>query len=270
LSEENFRSSVIRTVGNVVLISIDPQNAATPLLTLERETYAQTQVILKMYARSISDLAQYLPEMQETLRDLFVKAELNRRVKALRKEYSRTESDRLMRLQNVAMQIPKELNIPGVTADSTFFWCTDDGARKRSDLVVYSVPYTDANIFTLEGAVAVRDSIMKTHIEGGIEGSYMTTNRRIIQPEYRAINLNGRYVGELRGIWRMENGLMAGPFVCHIRLDELNQRVIFAEGFCYAPHDDKRTLIRNLEGVLYTLRLPSDNVIPTIEITIDK
>jgi hypothetical protein len=111
---------------------------------------------------------------------------------------------------------------------------------------------------------------MKTHIEGGIEGSYMTTNRRIIQPEYRAINLNGRYVGELRGIWRMENGLMAGPFVCHIRLDELNQRVIFAEGFCYAPHDDKRTLIRNLEGVLYTLRLPSDNVIPTIEITIDK
>ena len=67
----------------------------------------------------------------------------------------------------------------------------------------------------------------------------------------------------------MENGLMAGPFVCHMRLDELNKRVVFAEGFCYAPEDGKRRLIRNLEASLYTLRLPSDNMMSEIEITLD-
>ncbi len=270
LTPDNFKSAVIRRVGNVVQVNIDPQNAAEPIMTLERDAYALGQVIVKLYARSIKDLAEYLPTYQENLRNLFVKAEIKRRTKLLTKEYGRKESERLTKLQNVVMQIPKELNVPGVgKSDSTFYWVTDDGARKRSDIVVYSIPYTDANVFSLEGAVAVRDSVMKANIEGGGVGSYMTTNRKIIQPEYQAISLNGKYVGELRGIWRMENGLMAGPFVCHIRLDEFNQRVVFAEGFCYAPSDDKRTLIRNLEAVLYTLRLPSDNVIPTIEITID-
>ena len=80
----------------------------------------------------------------------------------------------------------------------------------------------------------------------------------------------------------MRNGLMAGPFICHIRLDEVNKRVVFAdirldevnkrvvfaEGFCYAPNDGKRLLIRNLEASLYTLKLPSDQLIPEIEVTL--
>ena len=65
-------------------------------------------------------------------------------------------------------------------------------------------------------------------------------------------------------------GLMAGPFVCHIRLDEVNKRVVFAEGFCYAPNDNQRLLIRNLEAALYTLKLPSDNMMSEIEITLDE
>ena len=67
----------------------------------------------------------------------------------------------------------------------------------------------------------------------------------------------------------MRNGLMAGPFICHIRLDEVNKRVVFAEGFCYAPNDGKRLLIRNLEASLYTLKLPSDQLIPEIEVTLE-
>ena len=70
-------------------------------------------------------------------------------------------------------------------------------------------------------------------------------------------------------MWRMRNGLMAGPFICHIRLDEVNKRVVFAEGFCYAPNDGKRLLIRNLEASLYTLKLPSDQLIPEIEVTLE-
>ena len=100
---------------------------------------------------------------------------------------------------------------------------------------VYSVPYTDQNIFTLEGAVAVRDSVMGANIEGSDSTQHMETNRNVVLPEYKALNVGGHYVGELRGMWRMRNGLMAGPFICHIRLDEVNKRVVLAEGFCYAP-----------------------------------
>ena len=139
------------------------------------------------------------------------------------------------------------------------------------DLVVYSVPYTDASIFTLEGAVAVRDSVMKANIQGNTPDQYVTTNKRHILPEYKALNVGGKYVGELRGMWRMENGLMAGPFVCHLRLDEMNKRVVFAEGFIYAPKENvQRRFLRNLEASIYTLKLPSDNMMSEIEITLDE
>ena len=111
---------------------------------------------------------------------------------------------------------------------------------------------------------------MGANIKGGGEGSFMSTNKKVIYPEYKALNVGGKYIGELRGMWRMENGLMAGPFVCHIRLDEINKRVVFAEGFCYAPNDNQRLLIRNLEAALYTLKLPSDNMMGEIEITLDE
>ena len=109
---------------------------------------------------------------------------------------------------------------------------------------------------------------MGANIEGSDSTQYMETNRNVVLPEYRALSIGGKYVGELRGMWRMHNGMMAGPFICHIRLDEINRRVVFAEGFCYAPNDGKRLLIRNLEASLYTLKLPSDQLIPEIEVTL--
>ena len=215
--------------------------------------------------------SRYLPQMQEGLRRIFVNAELKRRIAVYEEESNHRQGDRLLRLQNVSMLIPESVHVPGVGAkDKDFFWVTDNGMAKESHLVVYSIPYTDQNVFSLEGAIAVRDSVMGANIKGGGEGSFMSTNKKVIYPEYKALNVGGKYIGELRGMWRMENGLMAGPFVCHIRLDEINKRVVFAEGFCYAPNDNQRLLIRNLEAALYTLKLPSDNMMGEIEITLDE
>lgn len=261
----------IRTLGNIVMVNIDPDNSPDPVVTMERDKYARGQVVVKMYARDQQSLADYVMTLQSGLRNLFVKAEINRAMEKLQKDNARTQEDRLLRLQNVVMNIPFAIKKSGVgVSDSTFFWVTDDYADRQSHLVVYSVPYTDANIFTLEGAVAVRDSVMKANIQGSTPDQFVTTNKRHILPEYKALNVGGKYVGELRGMWRMENGLMAGPFVCHLRLDEMNKRVVFAEGFVYAPKEDvQRRFLRNLEASVYTLRLPSDNILNEIEISME-
>jgi len=270
LTPENFASQVIRIVANVVLVDIDPQNAAQPVITLDRDHYAYDQVIVKMHAKSIESLAEYVTQVGGQLRQVFVNNELNRRLRILEKEHNRTQLDRLMRVQSASIFFPLAMSNPCVpAADSTFFWITDGFEEKTSYMVVYSVPYTDQNIFSLEGAVAVRDSIMGRNITGSDSTQYMTTRMEIAPAEYRAINVGGHYVGELRGLWRMQNGLMAGPFICHMRLDEINKRVVFAEGFVYAPKENtKRLLIRNLEASLYTLKLPSDKMIPEVEVTL--
>lgn len=269
LTPENFSSSVIRIVANVIVIDIDPSNAADPVITLDRDRYSTGQIIVKMHAKSIESLADYLPQLQDQLRQLFVKSEINRRVKLLTEEHQPAQQERVMKLQEASIYLPLAMNVTcKPAADSTFFWVSDNFAAKQSYVVVYSVPYTDQNIFSLEGAVAVRDSVMGANITGSDSTQCMETNQHVILPEYKALNIGGRYVGELRGMWRMKNGMMAGPFICHMRLDEINKRVVFAEGFCYAPNEGKRMLIRNLEACLYTLKLPSDNLIPEIEVAL--
>ena len=47
---------------------------------------------------------------------------------------------------------------------------------------------------------------------------------------------------ETRGLWKMEHDAMGGPFVSHSRVDTLNNRVVVAEGFVYAPEKMKRGL----------------------------
>jgi len=268
LRPDHFVRSV-RTLANVVMVDIDPEYRGAPV-KMSRNRYANGQIILKMKGQSVEQLANALMPMQEQLRDLFVKNELKRGQKNIRSNNNREQEDRLMKLQNVSMNIPYALKKKGKgESDENFFWTTDDFAEKQSHIVVYSVPYTSQDIFTLEGAVAIRDSVMKANIPGGFPDSYMETNQYVVLPKYTALNVSGKYVGELRGMWRIKNGLMAGPFVCHMRLDEENQRVVFAEGFVYAPHDGKRKLLRNLEAALYTLQLPSDNMMSEIEITFD-
>ena len=56
----------------------------------------------------------------------------------------------------------------------------------------------------------------------------------------------------------MKGDFMGGPFVSHMRLDPVNQRIIVVEAFIYSPDKLKRNLMRQMEASLYTLRVPGD------------
>jgi len=269
LTPENFASQVIRIVANVAIVDIDPQNASEPVITLDRDRYATDQVIVKMHAKNPESLAAYISQSQAQLREVFVKNEIRRHVRILRNEYQHHQMDRLIRLQEASLNMPIEMDgtcKPAV--DSTFFWVSNNFQNKQSWVVAYSVPYDNPKIFSLEGAVAIRDSIMGANITGSDSTQYIETNQNVVLPEYKVLSTQP-YVAELRGMWRMHGGMMAGPFICHLRLDEVNKRVVFVEGFCYAPGENKRLLIRNLEAILYTLKLPSDNLLTEVEVTLN-
>ena len=53
---------------------------------------------------------------------------------------------------------------------------------------------------------------------------------------------------------------MGGPFVSHSFLDDKNQTVITVEGFIYAPDLDKRTMMRQLEALIYSATVSKEDV----------
>lgn len=83
----------------------------------------------------------------------------------------------------------------------------------------------------------------------------MTTEHQI-PPTFNIFEFKNNYAAEMRGLWRMENDFMGGPFVNLSVLDISNNRVIMLDGFVYAPRFDKRNYLRQVEAIIYSLELP--------------
>jgi len=258
-------NGLLTYVRNIVMVNINPSIYTKVSFSYERDRWADGQLVLIINAPNNATFIQYLNEHPRIMIDFFTREEMSRGMKLVEREYNhevmRTLNDRM----NVSLNVSPTMSYNKVGED--FFWCSNNAGTGRIDIVVYTFPYRDANTFTRDYLVAKRDSVMKINMPGGFPNSYMATETRYMQPDYKAITLNDRYCGVLRGLWRMQGDMMGGPFVSLARLDEENNRVVVAEAFVYAPETDKRNYIRRAEASLYTLRVPGDGAqLPEIRV----
>ena len=62
----------------------------------------------------------------------------------------------------------------------------------------------------------------------------------------------------IRGLWEMEGDAMGGPFVAHCWKDSVTGKTMTALAFVYAPEMKKRNKIKQLEAVLYTMKVKGE------------
>ena len=93
---------------------------------------------------------------------------------------------------------------------------------------------------------------MNENIPGSIEGSYMTTSLDVYLPESKVIDFKEMYAVETRGLWKLVNDFMGGPFVNICFTNPEGDQLYFIEGFVYAPENSKRDQIRQVEAILNT------------------
>lgn len=247
-------NGLLTYVRNILIVKIDKSIYTKVSLKSEMNRYAKNQAILVLTAPSAEEILKYVEENPRTIVNFFSKVEANRVITLLQKEYSTLVKEKLQKKYDIALNVPADMTYYRDTTD--FFWASNNAKTGRTDLIVYSFPYTDPNTFTPEYLMAKRDSVLKVNLPGAFPDSYMKTQP--IGITYTPISVDGKYAGELRGLWEMQGDMMGGPFVSHARLDEKNKRVIVAEGFVFAPETDKRNFIRRIEAALYTLRMSGE------------
>lgn len=255
-------NGMLTYVRNILIVNIDPAMYTKVTLKYENDTWAQGQMVMTMNAPDAASVAEYMETNQRRIVDFFTKIEMNRAATSFAKTYS---ADVLNDVQNrfgIKLNVPSDITY--IRNGKDFFWASNNANAGRTDVVVYTFPYRDENTFTREYLIQKRDSVLKLNLPGSYPDSYMATETRF-GPTYTPLTIRGKYCGELRGLWKMENDMMGGPFVSHARLDEKNHRVVVVEGFVFAPESDKRNYIRRIEAALYTLRLPDELDQPVAE-----
>ena len=245
----------IKYYRNVLVVNIDKNQYAKVTLLKSSDNWAYGQAVLTLNAPDVSLLEEYLSKNKGIIVNHFTIEEMRRAGELLNKSYSTFVMEKVKSKFDISINVPEDINL--FKNGENCLWFSNNASIGRMDLLIYSFPFTDKNTFTLDYLVAKRDSIAKIMVPGSFEGTYMSTEKRVVK--YFSSTLNGKYCGIIRGLWRMEGGdMMGGPFVSYARVDEQNQRVIVTEGFVYEPRKEKKNYIRRLEAALQTTRFADE------------
>jgi hypothetical protein len=124
-----------------------------------------------------------------------------------------------------------------------------DNHDVQQGFFIHSEPYVSQDQLSLTHVLDRRDELTQRYVPGPTKGSYMTTERRFV-PTYEEIQFQGMFALEVRGLWKIENDFMGGPFYSLTLVDTDNARLLTVEGYAYAPYFNKRPYIREVEGLV--------------------
>lgn len=241
---------MLKPIRNIVIVNIDKQQYTKANMSAAKDVYSYPQNIITLTAPNTVMLESFLKEQGFAMVRYFTNAEMNRQISILERNHSDMASQLVKKQFDADVWLPSDLKFS--KEGDNFLWIGTNEGDVNKYFVMYTIPYTDKNSFTKDYFIHKRDSVMKVNIPGESEGMYMSTEKEFV--EVMPINVRGKYALEARGLWRMKNDFMGGPFVAHMRLDEANNRVVFTEIFVYAPEKMKRNLVRPMEASLYTVR----------------
>lgn len=252
--ETNFRVTYInpyafngtfRTYANVVVAEVDKKHAE-PALLMQKNVYAQPQVVLYLYAPDNAAFVQCLEKNLQAILGILNENEFARERALLKKHHSGVVTTQAKKQFGVSLLVPRDID--DLKTGKGFLWASASKLEFRQNVCLYTLPLQD---MTAERFVELRDSVMKVNIPGGRDDQWMETDSRTVVTD--VVSFEGKSVTAVRGLWDMRNDAMGGPFVSYLYTDTLNSRVLVAEGFVFAPEEKKRPIVRQLEAALQTL-----------------
>ncbi len=140
--------------------------------------------------------------------------------------------------------------------ENNFYWIRREIRTGSMNIMLYEMPIDaisdDEN--AIRDIIRMRDSIGKIYIPGPGDGSYMITEEAYT-PYLNKTIIDNKPTLETKSTWEVENAFMAGPFVNYIIEDKINNRLIVAEGFAYAPSVEKRNYMFELEAIIRSIKI---------------
>ena len=249
----------LKSTRNVLILDIDEHKYTQIKTTRTRDAWSKPQAVIRIQAPDDDAFLTYWQENGKAIREWFVQEELARQIRFYRANTNKDARAKLAK-QGYDMLVPEDymllmdttLTIKNqmINEEINVLWCCNNKGPMRKDIIVYNYPYTSQEQFSNESIIALRNEVLGRLVTAQVEGSHMGTETK---------HLGGFYAVETRGLWKIIDGeAMGGPFVSLTRLDQVNGRVVTAEAFLYAAGQKKRNAYRQMEAILYTLKMPNE------------
>jgi len=211
--------------------------------------YADPQKFITITGKNEADLIAQIKLHIDEINKAFKQSDLSLYQQKLAKKV--WDNEKLLALNKFKMIVPKKYRV--VENTSAFLWLRkhliNDG---NLNILVYSMPLTNETL-THSKILNKRDSIGKKYLPGQLLNQYMQTSYEL-EPIITPYKINGIKAYEIRGIWEVKNDFMGGSFINYSFIDKKNNRVLCLDGFVYAPNQDKRDYIFELEAIFKSIK----------------
>ncbi len=241
--------NMFRYHRSVMLITIS-EMAEKGEVRYRKNVWASPQIVVQVEAGNSDELKEVLANNKERIRNFLVQYDRRR----LTESYSASRDLEIQKIMaenhHIRLGIPRGYNIDVSTDNYTSVSIeTPDFSQV---LHVFEYPAESDNELQSGRLLENRNAFAKKYVKGPDDKSYMTTSMAY-PPIFYDLKRDGVDIVEIRGLWELEGGYMGGPFISHSVFDEQRKRVVTVEGYVYYPNQKKRTKLRQLEAILYSL-----------------
>jgi hypothetical protein len=236
-----------RNHRNIIFINTNPELQESKVV-FQTDTYAATQLIFKAEGPDAESVVREIENRKDLIFEKLITAERERWMRYYLRTQSSHTFNRLRDQHGVSMPVPA-----GYRVDVTkpgFVWMALETPTTTQSVLIHYFKASGSSVFTRDSMIMIRNNLTRKEVKGPAEGSYMAIEDRA-PVDYRIFSHNGRNYAEIKGLWTLVNGFMGGPFISIMTYDEKNRRAVFLDAFVYAPNDNKRELLRQVEALLY-------------------
>jgi len=243
---------IFKTSRNIINVQIS-QGIDSSKVELKKDIWAWPQAVVNVQAKSTEEFIDLFTKNSDKIVAYLLKAERDRLLMNYKNYHDKAVFNTVEKKFNINLNLPPGFKV--TKEDKDFAWIRFETPDISQGIIIHSFPYTSDSTFTKDYLLSMRDSILKEQIEGPTAGSYMTTEHQL-PPLFNVFKFKNNYAAEMRGLWKVENDFMGGPYINLAVLDASNNRVIVIDGYVYAPRFDKRNYLRQVEAMMYSLSFP--------------
>lgn len=244
-------SDLFKKYKSIIEVEIDP-NLDKAVATTSENFWTDPQRYIKISAPNITTWVELFDQQKEMYQQWFDEVERERIMIWYRKNEDKALGDSIAKHMGIRLTIPNEFTL--AVNKSDFMWFRSETKQSSADIVIYQIPYKDTIQFEPQCLINTRNMMMMQYIPGPTKGSYMGTETEVMPPMVTlAPDFPAGYTLEMRGMWKVENDYMAGPFVSYTFVNSHTGNLITVEGYYYEPNKEKRNNLLQLESILYSM-----------------
>lgn len=220
--------------------------------SVRKDEFARGQVVLYLFGQNEEQLVNNIQSNRGQLLELFETAV---RQRTRQKLFASTKSQLMKSISEdhgYTIKIPYGYDLAKNLID--FVWLRKLEAESELNVFIHEQPYTNDQVFNDIGSL--RDEITSIYLRDSQKPDLYVKRQEIIPVFSQRVNFNGKFAVESRGLWAVSDMSGGGPFVSYTLVDEVTQKLYYIEGYVYSPGTKKKDLLREVEAILSTFRLP--------------